>query len=364
MRISVLIATVIFVVLLVLVSFQKYFLDNRITRVVMNLENKDIQKNYSLQVVGAIPYWDQDEAKKSYLKNPQVFNYISLFWYYLTPEGEIINYKAAHIDESLINEAQAHGTKVLALIANLPDAGGGDWDSGRVDTVISSQEVRRMHIAAILQLLHQHNFDGVSIDYEALKQSQKDNFSRFIKELSAELHAQNKIVSVALHPKTTEGKASESNGSEAQDWKELGKYADQMRLMTYEQHNSSTDPGPSATNEWNRKVVAYAKKLIPAEKIFLGVGLYGYEWPEDDEIRGLTNNKVNQIISKHEPSIERDEESDELHFVYSDEDDDEFEVWYNDAESVRHRVDFARMEGLGGVAFWRLGGEDENIWNY
>jgi len=348
--------------------FTNYMQNNSTIRTVVERGDYGISSKQTigagqLQVVGWIPYWDSEAAFKTVTGHVASFDYISLFWYYLSTDGEITKYGPAREDRPIITFAHANGIKALVLIANLPDTGGGDWDSGRVDRVIASEDARIKHVEAIVRLVDQHNFDGVNIDYEVLKSFQKDNFTIFIKELSDALHAKGKIVAVALHPKTSEGNPSESNGSQGQDWKELGKYADQLHLMTYEQHNSGTGPGPSATNDSNRKVIAYAKTLIPTEKIFLGIGLYAYEWDQnEDETRGLTYTKVDQIAANEDPEIERDEASGEPYFVYENEEGNELEIWFNDFDSTQGRLNFARKEGVGGVGFWRLGDEDERIW--
>jgi spore germination protein YaaH len=37
-------------------------------------------------------------------------------------------------------------------------------------------------------------------------------------------------------------------------------------------------------------------------------------------------------------------------------------VWYEDTRSVRAKLALVSEYGLGGAFFWRLGGEDSNIW--
>lgn len=38
-------------------------------------------------------------------------------------------------------------------------------------------------------------------------------------------------------------------------------------------------------------------------------------------------------------------------------------VWFEDVRSVVERVELAVELGVRGVAFWRLGGEDEGVWD-
>ena len=38
------------------------------------------------------------------------------------------------------------------------------------------------------------------------------------------------------------------------------------------------------------------------------------------------------------------------------------EVWFENGPSVEVKVQLAREAGFGGVTFWRLGGEDPEVW--
>ncbi len=316
----------------------------------------------NFQSVGSIPFWDQTAAFASYKKNAGLFKFISLFWYSLRADGSIRKYIYAAADKSIISYAHSHGTKVLLLVANLPDEDeGGDWDYKRVDKVISSETARQKHIVDLVALAKKLSVDGISIDYEALKAYQKDNFTTFIKELSEALHGKGKILSVALHAKIREGDPAYSNGSQAQDWGELSKYADQLHLMTYEEHWSSSSPGPSASVDWVRSILNYAITLIPKEKLFAGVPLYGYDWPESGKAAGLTYQDVLALIKKHRPTILWDEKSKSHYFIYKTA-GATHTVWYEDADSFTAKLALFKELGIYNLEFWRLGHEDPNVW--
>jgi spore germination protein len=322
-------------------------------------------KPQDLEVLSWIPYWDQQQAFSSFQKNIEVFNHLSLFWYHIDVESTIKKYKATVEDKRILAFAHEHNVPVLMLVANMVDYGEeGGWSEERVQAVIGSEEARTKHVEELLKLLTEKGFDGVNIDYESLNESQRDDFTQFIRVLSIVLHAEDKILAVALHPKTGEGRPNEANGSEAQDWEELGKYADQLHLMTYGQHSTSTKPGPTATDEWMDKVITYALTKIPREKLYVGMGLYGNEWPEDKDgnARGLTTTQVDQIKSKYNPTIQRDRASGESFFVYEDDEGDTFTVWFMDKESLSYKAQRIARYGIKGIAFWRLGGEDEEVW--
>jgi len=138
---------------------------------------------------------------------------------------------------------------------------GTTWSSDAYDHLLTTKADRAKHIQDLIKLMDVKHFDGINIDYEELDTNLKDEFTSFIKELSEQLHSQGKLVGVALHPKSGEGIPIEDNGSRAQDWQALGKYADQLYIMAYGEHWDTSASGPPASIPWDTKIIKYAKKL-------------------------------------------------------------------------------------------------------
>lgn len=321
------------------------------------------------KTIGWIPFWDEETAKESFFSHSNLINYISVFWYKLTLDGKISLYNSAQEDESIIRFAHEHHVKVFALIANMADNGeGGDWDAARVEHVISSENTRKQHISDLVDLVEKKGFDGVDIDYENLPAQDKENFSVFIEELSHALHAQQKLVGVAIHPKTSENNPDEDNGSHAQDLVRLSKAADQLYFMTYLEHGLFSDPGPPGSYDWIRQVISYALSIgVPNKKIFMGVGLMGVAWREDPNgtIEGdsseLTFSYIHALVSNMGLTPSWDDASKTPYLIFSDQNGKHI-VWFENSTSVTQRFNLAHQMGVGGIALWRLGGEDPGIW--
>lgn len=313
-----------------------------------------------LQVFGSIPYWDQERSFASFQKNVEAIDFISLFWYYLTADGQIAKYQYAKEDQRILDFAKARNVKVLALVSNLPEGGGSDWDWKRVDGVIADPEKRKQHIADILALLESKNFDGVDIDYEDLQDTQTDGFSLFMKELGSALHEEGKILKVALHRR-------ENNGhTYGQDWVAISQAADQLMLMTYDEHSESGEPGPVASIGWVRRTIEFALSLgVPKEKIFGGIPLYGYDWAmrkdgSFDTAKVLEYEDVVNIMEVFEAQPQFDEESASPYLKYSV--GKNHIVWFENEKSFAAKLELAQELGVAGIAFWRLGGEDPAVW--
>ena len=99
---------------------------------------------------------------------------------------------------------------------------------------MADSEARRHVIDQILTYAYIYKFDGINIDFENLYLSDKDNLTQFMRELVPLAHQMNLAVSIDV---------GVPGGSEAYsrcyDHEELGKVADYVMVMTYDQYWSA-----------------------------------------------------------------------------------------------------------------------------
>ncbi|PJE65718.1 hypothetical protein COU91_00145 [Candidatus Saccharibacteria bacterium CG10_big_fil_rev_8_21_14_0_10_47_8] len=315
----------------------------------------------SLLIRGSIPYWDQQKATQSFAENVSNLNQVALFWYYIDSNGKATKYTYALENPSILTLAHQNNIKAFFTLTNLGERAGDNWDSKRVEEVIKDNNSRAKHIEDILNIFSRLPFDGVSIDYEEVAPSQRDNFSSFIKQLAASLHQRGKLLNVAIHPVT------DSNSEKRyyfQDVKNLSESADYLAVMAYGEHENDSGPGPIASYPWVNKIITYLKaKNIPLQKIFLGIPLYGYDWTEgsNNPATDLTYQDTQNLLAQFRLNLEWDEQLKSSHFTYNNQ-GQVHQVWFEGSRSVEQKMKLAQDAGLGGVSFWRLGEEDPNIW--
>jgi len=317
-----------------------------------------IKRQTDLKIKSSIPYWDQKNAAVSFSENVKKHDYVNLFWYYLTDDGKIATYTYADEDKNIISLAHNNDVKVLATITNLPETG--TWDTDRVESMLKSDDSREAHIKDLVKKVHDLGFDGVNIDYEEVDASEKNRFTLLIKELADALHTDGKLLSISLHPK----RAGNEGLGAFQDWKKLSDDADQLTIMAFNEHYDEGSAGPIASIPWLEKVIAYAQSLsVPEDQIYLGIPLFGYDWNHDNDeaAAGLTYADVRSRINTYNVGEAWNNEFKSPYFNYDNEGDDH-EVWYENARSVKEKINLAERTGLAGVSFWRLGGEDPEIW--
>lgn len=163
-------------------------------------------------------------------------------------------------------------------------------------------DIRDKHIAIIVNEVMTYGYDGIDIDYEGMSCNKKEKFEDFFIKLAAELHAKGKLITAAVHPKTsasvedweykrkTCGGLKESiemdfrenwRGPLTHDYVFLGKHADMVKIMAYELHPRkyrNPGPGPQAPGQWLEEIMEYAKDKIPPEKLYMAIPTYGYDW--------------------------------------------------------------------------------------
>ena len=97
------------------------------------------------------------------------------------------------------------------------------------------------------------------------------------------------------------------------------------------------------------QVVRFAVSAIPADKIFLGIPNYGYDWtlPFIGNVQA-----VEQAVQVGAP-IQYDETAQSPHYNYW-RDRAEHEVWFEDARSIRAKLALAGEFRLHGVSIWNI----------
>src|SRR5664279_4677860 len=206
-------------------------------------------------------------------------------------------------------------------------------------------------------------YRGISLDFEEVQDDAEDGYQAFIGSLYNRLHARN----LRLYVNT---------GVSASDdeLKFLAANSDAILLMNYDQHETESEPGPIADQEWFIANLQRVMKLVPKEKIICALGNYGYDWtmsiPKDKKkkpkVLGVDVLNVQdawQLAADADADITLEDNNLNAHFAYDDEDSKvRHQVWFLDGVTALNELRGARDLGLQTFALWRLGSEDRSIW--
>jgi hypothetical protein len=193
-------------------------------------------------------------------------------------------------------------------------------------------------------------YQGVQIDFEAVGSKDYDNFNAFLVLLKKKLGS--KTLSVAL-PACTAEKYDRFG------YQRMGKVADRVIVMAYDEHWSSSEPGPVASLAWCRSVAAYALSRIDPGRLVMGAPFYGRAWADKSLSRAYKFSSLAGILSeKGIVEVQRKEDVPYVEYTESV----NVKVYFEDVASMFSRLGMYRDASVRNVAFWRLGQEDPLVW--
>lgn len=310
--------------------------------------------NKSKEVVGFYAeWWGADTASFSSMeKNADTINTIAPFWATLHENGSVSD-RGGNDHASVVKAARQKNISTLLLINNAKQEGNSD----PIHTILHNDDLRSKSIDNIEGYIKKYGLEGVNIDFETVPAQDRDELTSFMKELYARLHPQGYVVSIDVFPKQDEN----NDVSIAYDYAQLAKYADKIMIMTYDQHGGWSDAGPIADIRWVENNLKYALKFIPANKIYLGIAAYGYDWSSKG-VESLEYTPIMNLVDKFNVASKWDKDAKSPYFSYTGADGITHQVWYENSESLKYKLDLANRYNIAGIAIWKLGNEDPGYW--
>jgi spore germination protein YaaH len=263
------------------------------------------------------------------------------FWYKATKDGTL----ESKDSQLVYDTARGLGLKMYPLITN---------KTGSTDEILGDPGTRSKVITSIIKLVQEKQYDGVNIDFELLPPKHRDNLTAFMAELYPQLKGLNKTLIISVFPQVdvTEDVAG------AYDYPELAKNADFLQIMAYDHHWSTSPPGPIAPIDWYEKNLKEAiDKCGGPNKVIYGVGAYGYDWVEGKDAETIKYVDAVVRADQNGATIMYDETAQAPHFKYKN-----HEVWFENDKSTAAKLDIVAKYKPAGIAIWRLGQEQPEIW--
>ena len=302
------------------------------------------------------------QSYQDFLNNLDKMSSTAVKWYTLDENGDLTdrdNQRYISVPqgyEEVIRLSKENDVEIQMLIF--------ESDSEKLSKILATPESRVRLVNQILAVVEREGYDGVNVDFEYLKAADKDNFNEFTSLLYKELKAKGKSLSLSLPVKT-----EKADWWPGYDYSTLGRNCDFVVLMAYDKNPGT--PGPQSGIDWVEEVVDYAIARIPAEKVVLGIGYYGYDWGPAGrrssvilENNGATYLKFADELSKQYGfSLQLDEKSGMYYGSYTDENGASHEIWMESNYSVDKKAKMVIEKGLKGVALWRLGYTTASFWD-
>ena len=283
---------------------------------------------------------------------------VSLFtpsFYGAARDGSLVR----NVDALALATARSAGAEVEPLVTNQ------DFSADGARALFSSGAASDGLSAALVVEARAQGYAGYQLDFEGLSYSDRDQLTRFSQRLAERLGAAGLKYSTAVIPQKQSGGSGLAQlfgHSGVYDYGALSRGASSMSLMAYDQHTSSTEPGPVAGLDWVQQVATASTSGLDRARIFLGVPLYYRDWP----VRGTpTAGGYGDAIAAtvaHDGTLTWDFAS-QTPLVHYGAPGEEHVTWLENRASLAAKVQVAKQMGFGGIAAWRLGLEDPAFWD-
>lgn len=303
-------------------------------------------------IVAWLPANMSEGAMASFEANKDVIDDVSPFWYATTGNGQLYGTR----NDDLVRLAHSYNIRVIPSIHNVTA------NPNAIVPVLRNPQIRARHIQNIVDEVLARNYDGIDIDYEGLDASLREPFSTFMRDLATALRLHGKVLTVAVH-----AKGSDYGGLGGyQDWAELGKHVDQLRIMTYDYHWRGGSPGPVAPAYWIAEVAEYARSVVEPSKVLLGVHFYGYDWPANGRATPLSWGTIEELINEQGLTVNFVERNalgrvEESTFSYRS-GNGMRTVWFMTKTGLASKIKTVQAYDLAGIAIWQLGYEKPEYW--
>ena len=275
--------------------------------------------------------------------------------------------------------------KVLLAIGGWNDSAGNKYSR-----LVSDPQARRNFNKKALEFLEKYNFDGLDLDWEYPKcwqvdcdkgpSTDKENFARWVEELSMMLKPKGMLLSAAVSP-------SKKVIDAGYDVPKLSKYFDYISVMTYDYHGQwdkktghvspMYDHPMNSRPEFNTNYTVHywIEKGLDKKKLIMGIPLYGQSFTlASARDNGLKNKTFgggtageftrargflayyeicHNVINKGWKLV-RDPKNRMGPYAYKGTE----WVGFDDIETVKYKTEYIRNMGLGGAMVWALDLDD------
>lgn len=273
-------------------------------------------------------------------------NVISPTWFYLTDtSGNIASIASA----DYVSQAHEKGLQVWGLIDNFTQ------EVSTTET-LSSTAARQNIISQLIQAAQDVGMDGINVDFESLSEDVGTHFLEFLRELSIECHKNNLVLSV-------DNPVPEDFTSHY-DRAEQGRVVDYVIIMGYDEHYVGSEAGSVASLPWVEQGIQDTLKEVPAKRVINAIPFYTRLWRTTggnvtSEAIGM--DQAQQTIADNNVETYWDKTTSQNYGKY-DIDNSTYQIWLEDAQSVAEKVKLVSKYDLAGVSAWKLGFENNGIW--
>ena len=279
-------------------------------------------------------------------------NVVSPTWYELkNSKGDI----TSKFSSSYFAKAKEYGYKVWPVITNGIDSA--NYLASDTSALLNSEYNREKFIKNLRDIVKKDKLDGINIDFESMKDEDRDTYTQFIRELTPILRNEGITVSVDFY------------FVKYIDRQRIGEVVDYVALMGYDQKGSwSSESGSISSIKIVEEQLASLinDSKIDQNKIILGVPFYTRLWIEKNASEKPTTKVYSMqdcqdFISDNNLTPVWDEDAGQ-NYVQVKKGELTYKLWCEDNDSMKKRVELVNKYNIAGISAWQKGLEIDGTW--
>lgn len=339
-------------------------------------------KKKQYEVFGFAPYWTINKLDNVDFKTLTTLAY---FGVPVNSDGtfdeENIGFKTLNGEKAkrLFDKAQSYGTRVVLTLTQM--------DNDTIEGLMINDRAQDLAIEKTVKLVREKNMDGVNIDFEYVGNpgpEMRNKFTGFVAKMTEKLHSRipNSKVTVSVY-------AASAKDPKMYDIAGIAAKSDGIFMMAYDFATRASDHAiPTAPLHGHREgkywydistAVDDFLKVMPADKLILGLPWYGYNYAvtepgvKVERYKGyyysywLKRRKYTafQPVSSaaqtyanaqtNAPQMSGWDEYGKVGWHAYKEDGVWRMIFLDDVRSLKIKYDFAKEKKLAGVGMWALG---------
>lgn len=272
-------------------------------------------------------------------------------------EGLRLTSKSGSVENNInvekVKEAIENNKEVYISISNGYTST--NYDNNITTQMLQSDIARENTILAIKDAIGNENIHGIVINFRQLNSGCKEDFTQFIKEISAYLHSLNKKVLVYVPLNATFINLTD-----------ITPYLDYAILIQYgtKELTSKTSGTHSGINWIESNLDELKQNHIDMSKIIIEIPLYSIIWSEKNNkvvnAERINMRALEDYLEKNELIYSLDETSKQNYIEYV-KGSLKYKIWLEDNYSVKQKIDLAKKFQLAGVSLYKKGYESQSL---
>lgn len=264
------------------------------------------------------------------------------------------------INANVLSFSKKNKIKIMPLVTN------GNFSKAVSQAILDDPLKQDLAIKSLIDEAKKKDYWGWQLDFEQMDVSYRDKYSAFAGKIAGDLKKNNLAFSVAVMAQVSGNPNDYPNDLWQKtigvyDYATLAAAADFISVMSYDDPEST---GPVVEYAWLKRVLDYSLKLIPNEKLSLGIPLYYWQWNNETGARiGIGGRQgIYNVFSKHKVLTYYNTDLEAAYLTYWQK-AKQYTIWYENAQSAAKKIELIKQYNLHGFSAWALGLELPSIFN-